>query len=325
MKYFITGGTGFIGSHFIDYLLNNKNKVEIYALVRNPSNLKWLSGLNIHFLKGDLFSIPSLPSNIDYVFHLAGVTKSIKTVDYYTVNQLGTASLFQSLHSQRVFPRKTVLLSSLAASGPSSEEKPVKEKDPPHPVTPYGKSKLEGEKEALKYKQEFPLVILRPGPIFGPRDKDFLPYFKWVNRGILLSLNSFPRRLSMCYVRDLIHALNLSTEKKSGSGEIFHIADPHPYTYDEIGEAAGAFLGKKLKKFKISISFAYPFIQISDLVNKFTRNPSIINKYKLIEMKQKGWVADTQKAQKKLSFSPQYSLYQGIKETIHWYQKNNWL
>lgn len=67
MRAFVTGGTGFIGSHLIDYLLENKG-AEVYALVRDPTNLKWLTGLDVHLLKGDLFTLPSLPSDIDYVF-----------------------------------------------------------------------------------------------------------------------------------------------------------------------------------------------------------------------------------------------------------------
>ncbi|MBS3819075.1 NAD(P)-dependent oxidoreductase [bacterium] len=324
MKFFITGSTGFIGSHLIDHLQNQKN-IEIFAQVRNLSNLKWLRGKDIHFLKGDLFSIPSLPSDIDYVFHLAGLTKSTKMANYYTVNHRGTASFFRALRSQKISPRKIIYLSSLAAVGPSYGGHPVKETDSPHPITPYGESKFLGEKEVLRNKHDFPVVIIRPGPIFGPRDTDFLSYFKWINKGILPSFDSSPRWISICYVRDLINALILPTQFPTQSGEIFHIADPCPYSYDKIGKTAGDVLGKKLKRVKIPLSFAYPFVLISDVVNKLTQNPIIINRDKYIEMKQEGWMMNTQKSQKKLSFFPRYSLREGLEETLHWYQQNNWM
>lgn len=324
MKFFITGGTGFIGSHLIDYLRNQK-KCEIYAQVRDLSNLKWLKGLDIHFLEGDLFSFPSLPSDIDYVFHLAGLTKSTKVADYYTVNHQGTASLFRALQSQQISPQKIIYLSSLAAAGPSCGGRPVKETDSPHPVTPYGESKLQGEKEVLKHKHDFSVVILRPGPIYGPRDTDFLPYFKWIKRGILPSIDSSNRLMSLCYVRDLVQALILPTHHSTQSGDIFNIADPHPYSYDDLGNTAGDVLGKKLRRVKVPLSVVYPFVLASDWVNKMTHTPRIINRHKCKEMKQEGWIMDTQKSREKLSFIPHYSLRGGIEETLDWYQQNNWM
>jgi len=208
MRALVTGGTGFIGSHLINHLLDDGD-AEVYALVRDTKNLKWLDGLDVHFLNGDLFSIPSLPTNIEYVFHIAGITKARKLADYYTVNQYGTASLFQSLRAQNISPKKIFFLSSTAAAGPSLDGNPVKEDDEPHPVTAYGKSKLLGEKEALEFKEDFPLVIIRVGAVYGPRDKDFLSYFKTIKKGILLSLASRKRWYCLCYIKDLIHSFDL--------------------------------------------------------------------------------------------------------------------
>ncbi|MBW1790178.1 MAG: NAD(P)-dependent oxidoreductase, partial [Deltaproteobacteria bacterium] len=94
MKIFVTGGTGFIGSHLIDSLLH-ENGMEIYALVRDLRNKKWLEGRAIRCLEGDLTNLPSLPQDIDMIFHLAGSTKARKPADYYTANKEGSASLFQ--------------------------------------------------------------------------------------------------------------------------------------------------------------------------------------------------------------------------------------
>lgn len=324
MKAFITGGTGFIGSHLIDYLLKNKS-FEIYALVRNPNNLKWLKGLNIHFLKGNLFSIPLLPPDIDAVFHIAGLTKTNNPADYYTVNKRGTASLFQALQSQKVSPRKIILLSTLAASGPSFNGVPVKESTPPHPITPYGKSKLLGEKEALKFKDNFPIVILRVGAVYGPRDRDFLSFFKLINRGILPVLRSHQRLVSLCYIKDLVRAFDLSTQNNLKSGEIFHIADPKPYTWDDFGKIAAHFMEKNPKKVKIPLFMAYSAALASELASKIRRSPSIfdLNKYK--DMKQQFWIADTEKALRKMSFFPQYSLHEALQETVDWYRQHRWL
>jgi len=323
MKAFITGGTGFIGSHLIDYLL--KKGFDIHALVRNLNNPKWLRGKKITFLKGDFFNIPPLSKDINYIFHLGGLTKASKSADYYTVNRQGTASLFQSLISQKISPERIIYLSSLGAAGPSSNGRPVKESDPPHPITPYGQSKLMAEIEALKHTKEFPVVILRAGAIYGPRDRDFLNYFAFIKKGILPSLRSSQRLLSLCYVKDLVRALYLCTQKELTSGEIINIADSKPCYYDDIGEAAGRALGKKLKKISFPLPAFYISALIYELVGILTKNPSIFNRHKFKEMRQPGWTADVRKAEEKLSFRTQYNLEEAIKETMDWYLEQGWL
>ena len=324
MKIFITGGTGFIGSHLIDHFLDY-NDIEIYALVRDMNNLKWLSGLNIFPLKGDLLNIPVLPSDIDHVFHIAGSIKAYKRADYYTVNLQGTASIFQSLISQRISPKKVVYLSSLAASGPSKDGRPVHEDDRPRPVSPYGKSKLDGEIEALKFMERLPIVIPRIGAVYGPRDRSFVPYFKTVKRGILASIQSSRQLVSLIYVKDLIKALELLLQKETKSGDIFHIADPQIYSFDEIGVAAAKVMDVKLKKVKIPVPIAYVAAVVSEIIGKIGKNPGVFNRQRFQEMKQDAWIADTTKASEVLSFSPQYSLQKGVEETINWYLEHDWL
>ncbi|MCD6516168.1 MAG: NAD-dependent epimerase/dehydratase family protein [Candidatus Aminicenantes bacterium] len=324
MKIFITGGTGFIGSHLVDFLSELKN-TQVYALTRNPINLKWLKGCNITLVEGDLFCLSSLPSGLDYVFHIAGVSKSIKTERYYTVNHEGTASLFQKLASLNPNLRKVIYLSSLAAAGPCRDGKIVTEKTQPFCVTPYGKSKRLGEKEALKYKKKFPVIIARVGPVFGPRDKDFLPYFKLINKGIFPSLDSKAGLMSMCYVKDLIRALYLCMTKDLKSGEIFHIADPHPYSWDDLGKTIAAALGKKPLKIDPPYLLIRTVTALSELSAKISKNPSILNHDKLTEMNQEAWITDTSKAKKELGFETQYSLEKAVKETVHWYKEQHWL
>jgi dihydroflavonol-4-reductase len=323
MKALLTGGTGFIGSHLAEYLL--KKGAEVYALVRDPHNLKWLKGLNIHLLNGNLLSIPSLPSEIDYVFHVAGLTNSSDVADYYTVNQQGTASLFKSLHDQSILPKKIICLSSLAAVGPSFDGRPVQESDIPHPITPYGKSKLMAEVEALKFKEVYPIVILRAPGVIGPRDKDFLRYFKWIKKGALPAIGSRQRYMSVCYVKDLVRALYVCSQKELESGEIFNIGDPVPCSYDEFGELAGKALGKKLKKVKIPIPIGYLVALIADVAGNISRKSSILSLDKFKQMRQRGWIADMRKAREELSFETQYSLQEAIHETLNWYLKHNWL
>jgi dihydroflavonol-4-reductase len=324
MRALVTGGTGFIGSHLINHLLDKKN-ADIFALVRDPNNLKWIEGLDVHLLHGDLFSIPSLPTDIDYVFHIAGITKARKLADYYTVNQHGTASLFRSLREQNTSPKKVFFLSSTAAAGPSMEGLPVKEDDEPHPVTDYGKSKLLGEREALQFKEDFPLVIIRVGAVYGPRDEDFLSYFKSIKKGILLSQASQESWYHLCYVKDLIGSFDLCISKDLISGEIINIANPQHITWDEFGKIAGEILGKKQLTIRCPAFLLKAAALVWEGAAAITNKPSTFNRDKLKAIMQTNWFADTKKAEQLLSFLPKYSLRSGLQETLDWYIDQGWL
>jgi dihydroflavonol-4-reductase len=321
MKALLTGGTGFIGTHLIDLLL--ARDVEVHVLVRNPDKEPALLEKKLRVLRGDLFSIPALPAGLDIVFHLAGKTRSLNSADYYTVNQKGTASLFRSLSRLQERP-KVIILSSQAAAGPSLGGQPVKESDPPRPVTPYGWSKLRGEQEALKFRNDFSIVIVRACSVFGPRDRDFLTYFKLAARGIVLTLKK-NRVASLIYVKDLAEALFLFAQTGIPSGEIFNVGDSRTYTWDELGTAAAAALGRKCRRVKISKALLYFISLLYETGHHLKRNPGAFNRDKYRELIQPGWLMDVSKAAERLSFRTHYPLDQAMQETMSWYVTEGWL
>jgi len=318
----VTGGTGFIGTHLVERLLGRGT--EVYALVRDPARAPFAGRAGVHILKGDLFRIPALPSKLDAVFHLAGLTKSLKTADYYTVNRQGTASLLDALAGRALFPR-TVVLSSLSACGPSDGRRGRRESDPPAPVTSYGKSKLGGEEEALARRDRFPVTILRVGAVYGPRDTDFLSLFKLVKHGWIPTVGAAHRLVSLCYVKDIVRALELAGRANLESGEILNIGDPVPHTFEDIGLAAARVFGKSPKKFVVSKSLAFGASFAREMLSVLTRRPNIVSRDKVLDYLQPGWVAETDNARLKLSFVAEYSLDEGIRETIRWYQDAGWL
>jgi dihydroflavonol-4-reductase len=324
MNTFVTGGTGFIGSHLID-ALSSLSDMEIYALVRDLHKKKWLEGRDIHCLEGNLHRLPSLPDGIDYVFHLAGTTKAHKSADYYTVNQEGSASLFKTLASLPRPPRKVVVLSSLAAAGPSESGQAVKETDPARPLTPYGRSKLAGEAEALKYKDSLPLVIVRVGAVFGPRDRDFVTYFRFIRRGIMPSFGSPRHLMSLCYVKDLAAGLIKCLEATTPSGTIFNLGDPQPYSWDDFGRASGRILGKSPRTVHFPLPVVYLIAYLTEIWSKISRRPNILDRHKIQEIRQDAWVADIGRAREVLGFRAEFSLESALEETITWYKEQGWL
>ncbi|MBE3110045.1 MAG: NAD(P)-dependent oxidoreductase [Acidobacteria bacterium] len=318
MRVLVTGGTGFLGSHLVERLLEEPG-AEVHALVRDPSKLRWLEGIErVRLLTGDLQNLPALPAGLGCVFHLAGLTKTFKASDYYTVNREGTANLLRALEGQSCAPR-FVHLGSIAAGGPSAPRRPVCEGDPPRPVSPYGESKLMAEAEILKYKDRFPVVILRAAAVYGPRDEDFLEYFRWMKRGILPLVGQRRKSLSLLYVRDAVRAILLAARPGIPSGEVFNIADPRIYTWEDIGRTVAGLLGNKLVRVRLPLWTAYLASAASEGIGRLGGGASALNVSKYKQMKPDCWVADVRKARQGLGFESRFSLEEGLGETIAWY------
>lgn len=116
----MTGGTGFIGSHLVEALL--QQGVQVRCLLRKSSDLKWLQGLPIEFVQGDCndkTSLEEVVKDTDWVFHLAGVTKALRKETYFDVNGLGTENLILACLEKNPRLQKFIYVSSQAAAGPS--------------------------------------------------------------------------------------------------------------------------------------------------------------------------------------------------------------
>ncbi len=120
MKALVTGATGFIGSHLCEELV--KKGYEVTCLIKKTSNLKWIEHLNLDFIIGDctdVRSIQDITNGFDYIFHLAGLTKSCSKKDFFTINTLGTENLIKTISEKNKNSKlkRFIYLSSLSATG----------------------------------------------------------------------------------------------------------------------------------------------------------------------------------------------------------------
>src|SRR5436309_9873774 len=98
MRVLITGATGFIGSHCADAL--HARGYRLRCLVRRSSNLQWIKELPVEYCYGDLFDESALRkavSEVDYIFHFAGVTKAKTKAEYFKGNHLATRNLLHAV------------------------------------------------------------------------------------------------------------------------------------------------------------------------------------------------------------------------------------
>ena len=164
----ITGGTGFIGSHLVEAVCARGEPLR--CLIRRDSSKRHPFALpaEAEIVFGDLVSGEGLSDALEgvgTVIHLAGVTKALSTSEFYSGNAGATENLARAVAGRAV---RFVYVSSLAAIGPSTDGTPVSEDAEPHPITHYGRSKLEGERIARALVPD--AVIVRPAVVYGPRD-----------------------------------------------------------------------------------------------------------------------------------------------------------
>lgn len=324
MRALVSGGTGFIGSRFIERLLDDGH--EVWALVRRPAKLGPLQAApRLHVLKGDLFSVPCPPRDIDAVFHLAGLTKAARTEDYYTVNAKGTQSFLAAVRDAGV-RAPVVCLSSQAAGGPTLPSgAPRGEEDPPAPVSPYGRSKLLGEGEARRFLDAFPVALLRVGAVYGPGDEDFLALFRWVRRGWVPRFGRRPQRLSVIHVEDVATAMLKAAETGPWRGEIFNIAGEPPVAWYEIGTTAARLLECRGRRLTIPLGVVRLACAGAGGAARLTGRASSVNPSKYADLRAGDWTMDLRKARERLGFSASVGLEAGLRETLAWYGRHGLL
>ncbi|MFQ5650933.1 MAG: NAD-dependent epimerase/dehydratase family protein [bacterium] len=327
MKALVTGARGFIGSFLVEQLL--ASGVEVHCLLRGTTSANvWISGLTCKRITGDITEPATLPqavSQVDYVYHLAGCTKAVNRRQYEQINADGTRNLLAATLAQNPAVKRFVLVSSLAAAGPSLNGEPLTEEDQPHPVSSYGRSKLRAEKIALDYANKLPITIIRPPGVYGPRDRDVYRYFKYARQGMRPVLSGGARSTSFIYVKDLARGIILASEVSAAIGQTYFLCDDEPYTWEELGAAIASALDVQTRKLLLPVFLALPVAAIADLTARIRNRPSIINLDKYKELKMSHWICSNDKAKKELGFNTGFTLEEGIKETAEWYVENEWL
>jgi nucleoside-diphosphate-sugar epimerase len=321
----LTGATGFIGSHIAERLI--KNKIVTHLFVRRRNSLIdsfEKMGAKIYVAQPDNLKIlkKSLKT-ADVVIHCAGATKALRKKDYIGANVEFTTNILSLLNQQQKF----IFISSQAAAGPSNPFIPIDEEAKPNPLTDYGKSKLLAEHHIRQWgqKNRNNYAILRPSVVYGPRERDLYQAFKLVKKGLHVFLGSGDIKLSLIHVTDLVEAIITAAEYPS-TGNTYFVTDDGTYTWEEIGTSIKrAFNKKHLLNIKIPVSVCHPIVFLFDYCSLITGKPSIINRQKLIEMKQSAWLCSNSKIKEDLRWKPKISLEKGIKQTVDWYIGEGWI
>lgn len=321
MRALVTGGHGFIGSHLCEALTARGHRVRVLA--RPGSDLSALAGLPVEVVRGDLLDPPSLPAAVagmDWVFHLAGALKGFSEADLLRANRDGTANLVAACPGGL---GRFILVSSLAAAGPSPGGPAPRAEGPEAPLTWYGRSKLEGER--VVRASGLAAVILRPPVVFGPRDRDVLTYFRIAQRGLLPVPAGPERHYSIIFAPDLALGLLRAAETPLAAGAILPLVNPEPVSWLELGRHIGQALGVRGRVLRLPVPAVRVAGRIAGLVARIQGRPAIFSPQKVLEMLAPAWVASPEPASRLLGWTAPTPLDQALWQTVRWYRDHAWL
>ncbi|MBY0526329.1 MAG: NAD-dependent epimerase/dehydratase family protein [Gemmataceae bacterium] len=229
LRYFITGATGFVGSHLAEACVKRGDAV--VALARTGSDTALLEKLGATIHRGDLTEADAVRKAVegaDVIVHCAAKVGDWGPVaEYRTVNVDGLRHLLEACRGKTL--QRFVHLSSLGVYAArhhhgTDESEPL----PANHMDGYTQSKVEAEQLALGYQRHFqvPVVVLRPGFIYGPRDRTVIPRLvETIRSGQFRWLGGGKKALNSIYVGNLVDAIFLAVEKPGAIGQVFNLTD----------------------------------------------------------------------------------------------------
>ena len=326
MRILLTGGSGFLGSYVAEQLAADGHTVR--ALVRPSSDKRSLEKIKgLELANGAVEKPESLAAavqGVDVVVHVAGLVKARNPGELYAVNEQGTKNLLAAAEAAKV--PKFVLVSSLAAIGPSLDGKPIADDAQPGPVTHYGKSKLAGERAVLAAKDRLKVVVIRPPMVYGPRDRETLAFFTTVKNGVLPLIGDGQNTLSLVYGEDCARAITLAATRDVPSGRAYFVEDGAVYVWKDALSAVEKAMNKRafirfgLPLWVLKISAAF-----TQLWGKVTNTAQMLTLDKVNELKQPHWVCSSEGARKELGWAPQTQWAEGVQKAADWYRAEGWL
>ena len=301
----ITGATGFVGAVLTRRLAATGRKIR--ALIRPTSNHKRPVDIDVKWIEGDLGdseSLRRLVHGADAVVHCAGAVRGATRAQFNRVNVDGTACLVKSAVEQHPTP-SFLLISSLAARESH--------------LSPYAASKRAGEKVLVEKSDKLFWTVLRPSAIYGPGDRELMPVFHWMKRGIAPILGSGNGRFSLLYVEDLAEAIVKWLDRKCNPGCIYELHDGQPGGYswhDVIDTVAHLRQGNSVIAVKIPLVVAKLVSMLNLVTARVIGYAPMLTPGKVRELSHSNWVCDNTALNTAIGWTPKILLAEGLQRTL---------
>lgn len=314
---FITGGTGLVGSHVVEEALSRGDRVR--ALVRGSSDTRWLDSRGVEKILGDLEDQQALRrgcEGTDWVLNCAAKVGDWGTLEEFRKLNVEALGLLLDAATEAKVGR-FVHVSSLGVYegrdhfGTDETVPPASES-----LDAYTRSKVEAEALALEYHRTrgLPVSIVRPGFIYGPRDRTVLPKLLDALRGgRFFYFGSGDQALNCIYVKNLVQAIFLAAEVPAAIGEVFNVTDGARVSKKDFVGRVAQLDGRKAPRRKIPLRLAWTLAVLLERRARRKKSlvPPLVNKarYKFLGL---NLDYSIEKARKLLGYDPKFTTDQGL-------------
>jgi dihydroflavonol-4-reductase len=327
MKVLITGATGFIGTNLsLHYAKTGHQVVGVskeatHAERENAADLKQAG---VELLKGSIKDETLLRQaikGVDLVFHIAAAMREANIPDqvFWDVNVNATRRLLEISKEQGV--SRFIYCSSIGAMG-WSMQKPASEDSPCNPEDIYQVTKKAAEELCLEFHQthNYPVVIIRPADVYGPRDRRLLKLFKGIKKGRFVMVGSGKNEHHMVHVKDLVSAFSLAARVEEAVGQIFIIAEDCPVQLNCLFEIVAEETGSSLPRFSAPLlPVQAAAVVVEGICKPLGIQPPLYPRR--VDFFRTDYSFDITKAQQVLGYKPQFDIRHGIRDTIKWYEQ----
>ncbi len=303
----ITGATGFVGTALTRRLVATGRKIR--ALIRPASTHKRPAGIEVEWIGGDLedaASLGRLLDGADAVVHCAGTVRGATRAQFNRVNVDGTARLLNLAIDRHPKPH-FLLISSLAAREPH--------------LSPYAASKRAGEVVLVEKSDKLFWTVFRPSAIYGPGDRELMPVFRCMKKGVAPILGSGNNRFSLLYVEDLAEAIVQWLNRKDNPAGTYELHDGQPGGYswrDVIDTVAHLRQGKSVVAIRIPLVVAKLIATINLVGARAIGYAPMLTPGKIRELRHTDWVCDNTALSADTGWRPKILLTEGLQRTLRW-------
>jgi nucleoside-diphosphate-sugar epimerase len=314
----VTGATGFIGRHLTTYLVDRG--VEVRAVVRPGSPHVAACGTRVVVAPLDASALAAAFGGADAVVHLAGIVSTVRRQAFVDVNVEGTRAVAAA--ARRVSAR-LVHVSSLAAAGPASPAAPRREDDAPDPLTPYGHSKLAGER-VVQSMDGLAWVILRPGAVYGPGDRALLPLFRCARRGMLPLVGRRDAAYTFVHVSDVVRAIDAAL-RTPGAGDVVFVGHPRPVTALEVLQTIRMAVNRRAAVVRIPAAILEIASLAGEVAGRATGRALALSRSRYRELSAEGFVCHVDRLRERLGIVATIDIHEGLTGLASWYRDAGWL
>ncbi len=328
MKVFVTGGSGFAGSHLVKRLITDGH--EVTALARKTSNIKEIREAGAKIAFGDITDSQVISDSIkdmDWVFNIAAAYRqeSIPDKQFWDVNFESVKTIIEAClkHDvKRIVHCSTIGVVTTVKDPPGSEASEI------CPGDTYQRSKCAAELEVIQAAKEkgLPASVIRPCAIYGPGDTRMLKFFRMIARKRFIFFGNGKAYLHTVFVENLVDGFILAATKEEAIGEVFIIGDEKYVSLNELAALVASEFGVPVPKIHLpykpfellaaSVEFIYKRLKIK-------KEPPIYKRRMAFFKKSRAFSID--KASKLLGYRPKIDLETGIRLTAEWYKKNGYI